>query len=135
MTHNRFFKPALLADVGGDVGGRWTLVCGRCCLFGHHSGHPREPASEAYSRCRDDMLGSKDKLAQLAQKVSSCESRMKAERDRVAKERSAMKKSLRHGIKGLRDLLNQKQNELMEMVRLEEETRDKKKRPGTKQKK
>ena len=34
-----------------------------------------------------------------------------------------MKKSLRHGIKGLRDLLNQKQNELMEMVRLEEETK------------
>ena len=100
-----------------------TLVCGRCCLFGHHSGHPRVPASEAYSRCRDEMLGSKDQLAQLAQKVSSCESRMKAERDRVAKERSAMKKSLRHGIKGLRDLLNQKQNELMEMVRLEEETK------------
>eukprot|EP01048_Picozoa_sp_COSAG05_P009149 COSAG05_NODE_732_length_7656_cov_6.636628_3_plen_730_part_00 len=100
-----------------------TLVCNRCCLFGHHSGHPRVAASEAYTRCKNEMLGSKDKLEQLVHKVSSCESRIDAERKRVAKERSAMKKSLRHGIKGLRDLLNQKQNELMEMLRVEEETK------------
>ena len=53
----------------------------------------------------------------LAEKVSTCEGRTAIERDRVTKEQSAMKKSLRSGIKGLRDLLNQKQNELMEVVR------------------
>jgi Sec-independent protein translocase protein TatA len=48
---------------------------------------------------------------------------MQEERDRVAKSRSAMKKSLRSSVKTLRDMLNQKQNELMEVIREEEETK------------
>ena len=48
---------------------------------------------------------------------------MQGERDRVAKSRSAMKKSLRSSVKALRDMLNQKQNELMEVIREEEETK------------
>ena len=59
----------------------------------------------------------------MAEKVSTCEGRTAIERDRVTKEQSAMKKSLRSGIKGLRDLLNQKQNELMEVVREEEKSK------------
>lgn len=100
------------------------LVCNRCCLFGHHSGHPRIPASEAYSQVREDLAGkAAERLQRLAAKCNACDDRMQGERDRVAKSRSAMKKSLRSSVKALRDMLNQKQNELMEVIREEEETK------------
>ncbi len=100
------------------------LVCNRCCLFGHHSGHPRVPASEAYTQVREDLASkAAERLERLEAKCISCEDRMQGERDRVAKSRSAMKKSLRSSVKTLRDMLNQKQNELMEVIREEEETK------------
>ena len=100
------------------------LVCNRCCLFGHHSGHPRVSASEAYTQVREDLAGkAAERLERLEAKCISCEDRMQGERDRVAKSRSAMKKSLRSSVKTLRDMLNQKQNELMEVIREEEEAK------------
>ena len=99
------------------------LVCNRCCLFGHHSGHPRISAAEAYTQVRSTLDGSSDQLERLAAKCTSYEERMQVERERVAKSRAAMKKSLRSSVKSLRDMLNQKQNELMEVIRTEEETK------------
>jgi hypothetical protein len=100
-----------------------TLVCNRCCLFGHHSGHPRMSADEAYRQVKVDLAGAKERLGQLSAEADSYDARMATERERVAKARSAMKKSLRTSIKGLRDLLNRKQNDLMEMIRREEEAK------------
>jgi hypothetical protein len=100
------------------------LVCNRCCLFGHHSGHPRIPASEAYDQVRQDLSGkAAERLQRLEAKCNACEDRMQGEKERVAKSRSAMKKSLRSSVKSLRDMLNQKQNELMEVIRVEEEAK------------
>jgi len=69
------------------------------------------------------MQGSNQCLQLLENKVVSCEGRMALAKDRVTRERSSMKKSLRSGIKDLRDALNQKQNELMEIIRLDEEAK------------
>jgi hypothetical protein len=100
-----------------------VLVCNRCCLFGHHSGHPRIPAAEAYDEVRKNLADKPSELQRLEDKCRACEGRMDGERERVAKSRSAMKKSLRSSVKSLRDMLNQKQNELMEVIREEEETK------------
>lgn len=99
------------------------LVCNRCCLFGHHCGHPRIPAAEAYGQVRANLANKESELQRLEDKCHACEGRMDGERERVAKSRSAMKKSLRSSVKALRDMLNQKQNELMEVIREEEESK------------
>lgn len=101
-----------------------TLVCGHCCLFGQHSGHPRITAEEAYREsCAALGRPFDEAMVGLAAKCDAFETRLEDERARVAKAKSLMKKSVRSSIKALRDQLNSQQNLLMEVIREEEESK------------